>query len=471
MKKRGATLIILALSFGLLVGGYLVVGALTKQDPEKSASPLLSVTQDSLRRLSVTYNGKSISLLSDGDVWTVEDEPAFPLDQGLVKTMAGTLQNLIPNSEIKKPAALSDYGLDHPQIEIALSDGSTDATLKVGAFNELVSSYYLMYNDRVYTVGSSIQTAFSKSLCDLAVKEEIPVFDSIQGVTVRNNGAETVLRYDADGRDTAYSGAFQWFAESVSGAPPLDPQKIQSYLAKLEVVWQRCEAWNATDEDLRAYGLDDSAPSVSVDYTDTETVDTGAKDASGNPVTQTAETPKTFRLLFGGATEGGRYARIAGSRMVYVLASADCQELLSADYAGLKPASLLTVNWDEVTALDLELDGQLVTVVKNGGSWGFRGETLTGELAEQLQSAVNGLSLGEDADETADASIIKGTIYQNRKGFEQLSFTLTPSAGSFSGTFMTTRAGVSAEAVQVLRDAADAVLSSVSSAAPKSSGG
>lgn len=471
MKKRGVTLLILTLTLGLLIGGYYLVGALTKKEPVKDTSPLLSVTQDSLRRISVTYSGDSISLLRDKDGWGLENEPSFPLDQGQVKVMAGALQNLTPKSEIPNPAALADYGLDHPQIEIALSDGDTDAVLKVGDYNELISGYYLLYNDHVYTVDSSVKTAFSKALCDLAIKEEIPVFDRINAVTVSNSGTKTVLRYDEDGRDTAYSGAFQWFLDSAEGAPPLDPQRMQSYLAKLEVVWQKCAAWNATDEQLRSFGLEDGVPSVSVDYTDTETVDTGTKDANGNPVKQTVETGKVFRLLFGAETEGGRYARISGSRMVYVLAAADCEELLRADYDSLKPASLLTLDWDDISAVDLQMDGQLVTVVRNGDSWGFRGTPLSEELAGRLQSALNSLSLGEDAGETADASIIKGTIYQNRKGFEQLSFTLTPSAGSWSGTFMTMQAAVSADAAQALRDAVNAVVSSVPSEAPKSSGG
>ncbi|MEA5040126.1 MAG: DUF4340 domain-containing protein [Clostridiaceae bacterium] len=472
MKKRGKVLVILALTLCVLIGGYYVIDILTRETPAETAQPLLNLSADNLSRITWIYNGTSVTLLHGTDGWALEGSAAFPLDTDQVSTMTGVLQNLTATNTITEPAALSEYGLENPSVDLTLelSDG-TSTELKIGDYNQAAGLYYLLWNGNVYTVTSAVKTAFAKSLCDLAIQETIPSFEDVSALTIDDGDSQTVLRHAPDGKSELYTDAFRWFAKTGTGEEPADAQKVENYLSTLDVTWQKCVAWNATDDELATYGLDSTASSVSVDYTATETVDTGNKDSDGNPVTQTVSTDKNFTLLLGAECDGARYARLEGSRMVYTLASSDCSELLSADSNSLKPDTLMTLDWDEVTAFELHMNGQTITVMRSDDSWLCRGTGLNSTLADNLKSAITGLSLTDTAGVAEDAPAITGTIYQDRDGFPQLDFSLTGAGESWLGAFQGTTVPVESDSVQTLCSAIQAVLDSFTANAAGTSDG
>ena len=328
MKKRLRTLLCLMLALGVLTGGYFLVAALTREEPAENAPPLLSRADDALKSLSFTYQGETVTLLRDGESWRYAGDDAFPLDTRRSRPWPAWLRNLTAASSIDAPAELSEYGLDDPQCVIVVekSDGMS-VELRLGDYNSLVSAYYLQTPDGLYTVSSAVQTAFCKTLADLAVKEEIPALEDVTAVTVNSAGQSAALALLGGGDAVVYTRAFQWFYNG-DRAQPLDTARVSSYLSALDVVFSKCVAWNADDDALAAYGLGAAASSVTVEY-------------GGG----------AFGLLLGADTEQGRYARIDGSRMVYLIASADGEAILSADYASLRPTRC-SPHWDEVSAFE-----------------------------------------------------------------------------------------------------------------------
>jgi hypothetical protein len=459
MKRRGKTLLLLTIALGAVIGGYYLIASLTKEPAKETAPPLFSVSADDLARITWTYQDSTITLVKGDSGWGLEGSAAFPLDASQVTTITGLFQSFTPTNTIATPSDLSEYGLEKPSIDITLelTDG-TSQELKIGDCNSSISSYYLLWNGNVYTVSSDINSAFAKSLCDLATKESIPDFENITSIAVNNGVSKNVLKHSTDGLSTAYTGAFQWFAEDDSSELPLDPGKMETYVSGLKLTWQKCVAWNADDDALATYGLGLAAASVKVDYIVTDTVNTGSTDASGNPVTQTAATPKTFTLLLGADTDSGRYVRIDGSRMVYIIASDDAKALLSTAYDSLKPASMLYLNWDEVNAFDLVMDGQTLTLLKNEDAWVCRGAPLDSTLSDSLKSALTGLTLADAAGSAGKGSEITGKIYQSREGFAELDFTLSPASNGWTGTLGGTQYSVTADTVGTLRKAIQTVL-------------
>jgi hypothetical protein len=202
---------------------------------------------------------------------------------------------------IDDPADLSEYGFDQPQcvIDLTKKDG-TALELKIGDYNAVASAYYFETPDGVYAVSSAVQTAFCKTLCDLAVKETVPDFQNVTAVAVSDGQQTHTLEYVDAGDAAAYSGAFRWF-EDGDRAQALSPNRMDTYLTSLTVTFSKCVDWNASDTTLSTYGLGANAASVTVTY--------------GNG--------QTFKLWLGSENDAGRFARIDGSGMVYLVASAD----------------------------------------------------------------------------------------------------------------------------------------------------
>lgn len=453
MKKRLLRLAILVCALGVLIGGYFLIAALTKDDTETAVTPpLLSVAADDLKTLAWTYNNATVSLTrADDGTWSCDGAAAFPLDQDQVTTMTGVLQNMTATLTIDDPADLSEYGFDQPQcvIDLTKKDG-TALELKIGDYNAVASAYYFETPDGVYAVSSAVQTAFCKTLCDLAVKETVPDFQNVTAVAVSDGQQTHTLEYVDAGDAAAYSGAFRWF-EDGDRAQALSPDRMDTYLTSLTVTFSKCVDWNANDTTLSTYGLGANAASVTVTY--------------GNG--------QTFKLWLGSENDAGRFARIDGSGMVYLVASADADALLAASYDDLKPDRLLSLDWDEVTAFDVTAGGQTVTLIADADSgWLCRGVALETTLSDNLKNALTGLTLSTDAAGTpaAGAQTVVIAVYQDRTGWEQLDLTLTETDAGWLASFNGQNSSVSADAVTALTSAVQAVTDSFSSTSVPTTG-
>ena len=169
-----------------MIGGYYLIASLTKEPAKEIAPPLFSVSADDLARITWTYQDSTITLVKVTAAGGLEGSAAFPLDASQVTTITGLFQSFTPTNTIATPSDLSEYGLEKPSIDITLelTDG-TSQELKIGDCNSSISSYYLLWNGNVYTVSSDINSAFAKSLCDLATKESIPDFENITSIAVQ----------------------------------------------------------------------------------------------------------------------------------------------------------------------------------------------------------------------------------------------------------------------------------------------
>lgn len=103
--------------------------------------------------------------------------------------------------------------------------------------------------------------------------------------------------------------------------------------------------YDADVKDLGDYGLDTPSVTVSVSYIETTEVETNETDEDGEPVYETREEEKTFNLELGSySADGGCYARIAGSEMIYLIDAGVCDSLLYADTASLLPEDVILLD-------------------------------------------------------------------------------------------------------------------------------
>lgn len=175
MKKRNKTMLSLLVLLAVLLLAYFVIGKIQKNEKEEVAEEPVYVTEVK-DVVSIKYSDgtKEMSFVKNDDVWQYEADGTITLDQNLMESMVSTLSSIKAEKEIRKPDALSDYGLEEPAYTIELTDATGKITnIYVG--NDVDgSSYYLAVGEKkvVYTAGSSVVDAMKFDIETLKKTQE-----------------------------------------------------------------------------------------------------------------------------------------------------------------------------------------------------------------------------------------------------------------------------------------------------------
>jgi hypothetical protein len=171
--------------------------------------------------------------------------------------------------------------------------------------------YCSIGDGNVYLVDASLLDSFSVGLYDLVEKETIPDMSDVVSLSlVNDSGSLTLVRSEvtvsedteAEDSETDDETTVEevWTAEQADGSVTLDTDLAEALVEQVTgLTWGDCVDYKADETALAAYGFD--AATVTVVYT--------AEDG----------TEASFVLELGNDTDDGRYARIAGSSMVYLI--------------------------------------------------------------------------------------------------------------------------------------------------------
>lgn len=302
MKAKQRSLMIL-LVLVLAAGAALACLTHANRKAEQAASeaesgsiPLLDVTADTLEQVSVRYGGETLTLVPDGESWTLAGDPAYHLDDSACNTIRTALLGLKARRQLKKQPG-EDYGFDAPQLVVTVQAAGESTTLTVGAENAVTGDVYVRRDGEnvIYTVEAS---GFR---CMEQTKEELFGAFNPAGLTV--SGIEAV-RYTLQSGETVSLQAVSQPAQAGSAAyqtvwrltdapdAVLDTQKTDALLAALASY----ASGQDTTADPAACGFDE--PLVTVEVTTT----------AGGTVT----------LTYASGTDGC-YMMVSGDSSVYTV--------------------------------------------------------------------------------------------------------------------------------------------------------
>lgn len=300
----------------------------------------------------------------------------------------------------------------------------------------MTQEYYLLYNgdeSKVYLVDSTLQNAFSLGLYDMVQMESLPAFGTVTGLSVTQPDGNITLSYLEDNESLTYNSDLHWFLEEQDGTQlALDTGKVSSLTASVTgLTWMSCVNYDADDQELAAWELDeDSAVKVILTY-----------EPSGSEDDEEADVqPETFTLYLGAETDSGTYARLADSRMVYLINSDTADSLRYASYSSLRGTEICTVDWDTVDRLEVTVDGVTHTIsfdeqeeetVADGGDsvletvplYTCDGVELDSTAVESLLNDINGLTATGDGTEQGEL-MVSFTIYRDTTYFAQMTLDL-----------------------------------------------
>ena len=373
--KRGKKLIVLLGVLVVLLGAAYAAAQLNPEEEEETVyTTIFTLDPEQVTALTWHYS-EEVPLVKEEDGWVYEEDPQFPLDTTYVDAMLTALSQIDSSKTIENVENWDEYTLEAAICEINLTVDGEDVTIKVGEETGLGGQRYVSIGDaNAYLVDNSFLEPFEYGLYDVLKMEEIPEMDTPVRLEHEADGDSFTIEKQEDS-GLAYSDEYIWFL----GEKALDTDLTESLLDYVtELAWSECVNYRA--DDLSKYGLDDPAAVLTLTYTDED-----------------SEEEKTFCLELGDEdADGNYYARLAGSQMIYTT------------YEDLKPTDVLLMDWENVTSLDIVLDGETYTLIRST-------KTETDEDGNETQTVVYTLN-GEEVDGEAITDLLDDITYTGYAG-------------------------------------------------------
>lgn len=392
----------LGILVGVLVIACIATFALTRYEEKKeqisnSDEIILEIPTDSVQSLSWEYESESLALHKEG-TWLYDEDETFPVDEEKVNELLERFEAFGVSFIIEQVEDYSQYGLADPVCTIHLSTEDTSYEIKLGDFSKMDAKRYVDIGDgNVYLVSNDPLDQFDVALSDLIDHDEMPDFDQV--TQIRFTGTESYsISYEAENAGS-YSAGDVYFTQEGN---PLDTSRVKSYLKALSSLDATdYVTYNATEEELQAYGLDTPELTVTVDYTYENEDGESVSDTFVLNISRDSE-----ELAAAEEGEDGdisAYIRVGESQIVYRVSSDDRQALMAVSYDDLRHQEVFWADFDEVYQLDITLEGiqHTLTAVTEGDErtwyYGEKAEEVSNEESEEAKAADE--TLAEDTEE------------------------------------------------------------------------
>lgn len=324
-KNKALPLIVLVAILAVLAAAYFALSAANdRREAEEAAAAAADTTimlaeqeYTAITELKYRTGGNDwITLNQSGGVWTLADDPKFPLNQSTAAGMGAAIASIGAIRTVEEGTA-ADYGLDAPECEIHVSYGAgTTYKYAIGDRNSFNNAYYFRNDDGAfYMIASGLLTYFQTDLADLIVLDTAlsTLADAdIVGFTV------------ADGEKT---GEYRQTTEEVTAEDGTASTVYSEDVTALYDLFCELDLFSWTDyyadsaEMAEVYGIDQTR-SLTLTYRKSVAVDANAGEASatGQAAGQTAKVDANYVLYFGKSEDGQTYYSPKGSTIVYTAA-------------------------------------------------------------------------------------------------------------------------------------------------------
>lgn len=438
--KRSKRIIVLAGAVVVICGATF---ALTRYEEQKekienSGEVILTVDSGSVKALSWEYEDETLSFHRD-DRWTYDGDEAFPVDDEKMEELLEPFQEFQAAFVIEEVEDYGQYGLDDPICTVKFETEDQSYEMKLGDYSTMDSQRYLSVGDgNVYLVEQDPLDSFDATLEEVIAHDETPVFGQVSKVSFSGE-EEYEITYEEDSTDT-YCADDVYFVEQDGAVQPLDTARVDSYLSDISnLALSDYVTYNATEEELAAYGLDDPDLTVSVDYTqenedgeeaqenfvlhisrdpEEKAQAEAQKDGAGEETQETSED--------GGDPEAEEeitaYARVGESQIVYQITSDAYESLMASACDDLRHREVLTADFSEITGMDISLEGETYTFTSKSGEdarvWYYEEEEL---VITDLQNAVEALSADSfTGEEPSGQEEIAFTVYLENENYPEV---------------------------------------------------
>lgn len=161
------------------------LGVLNHADTEEEDISIALCSLDADSVIAIAYKDASdgatleSALTKTDDIWTLDSDPALPLDQSKAQGVADSMTALTALRELSDDADVASMGFDTPTYELSLKTADTEWTLTVGSKNSITNNWYarLSADGPVYTLDSSALSGICKTAKQLYAAQSITDID------------------------------------------------------------------------------------------------------------------------------------------------------------------------------------------------------------------------------------------------------------------------------------------------------
>ncbi|MBI2897329.1 MAG: DUF4340 domain-containing protein [Deltaproteobacteria bacterium] len=346
------TLILLAAVAALGAYIYFVEseGPTTSELSERKENVFARFDRDSVDRISLTREGKTVDLEKKDGKWRVVRPVRARADDGAVDGLLSAIEFSSRDRTINAKGARkrSEFGLKAPRVRGSFRSRGTVHRFQVGAEDSTGEGIYLAVDDEpaVYVVGKDFYDSVAKELSDLRDKRVAEVrLSKVKSLAIRGGERDVRLRKSSGG----------WNLEAPFTGRA-SRSKVEDVLRAVENL--RAERFVADGaRDLGSYGLDPAWRTLRLEI------------EGGSPVTLGIGAPCGDEGAQESSDSGKRHVTLEGSRSV-VCAASGLYASISRDPAELRDKRLVSTRDEDVAAVVLEGRGSKVRIKRHEG--GFR---------------------------------------------------------------------------------------------------
>lgn len=329
----------------------------------------------------------------------------------------------------------SQYGLDDPVCTIQMTAGDQTYDISLGDYSAMDSQRYVSLGDgNVYLATNDPLEYFDATLSDVILNDETPALTNVESIDFQGSDSyHVVYREYTEDSPYTYCEDDVYFKESGEDLLPLDSSLVTSYLNTVSNLdLSDYVTYNATEEDLVTYGLDNPELTVTVQYTPEE--EDGEEASSQTFTISVSRDPEEREKAENASDETdseeeeeiSAYARVGDSKIIYRLTSSSYESLMAAGYDDLRHTAVFTVSFDDVTSMDILLDGSTYTIISEGSgskkTFHYGDEEIS---VDDLQSALEGMNASSFTGETpSEKEEIALTIYLDNEVHPQVQIAL-----------------------------------------------
>lgn len=387
-----------------------------KESIKTGGETVLDIEPAKVTSLAWETEDNSFAFHRDGD-WVYDADEAFPVSETAMDELLGEFQSFGAAFVIEEVTDYSAYGLEDPVCTITLTTEDKTYTIRLGDYSTMDSRRYVDAGDgNVYLAVNDPMDVYDVELKDLIANDETPYFDTVSQLRF-SGAADYTVNYTEDGGSICADDTY-----FTTDGRPLDTGRVNAYLSDLRYLGLTdYVTYKVTEAELADYGLDDPELTLSIDYDDDGTADTFVLHVSRDPKELAAENGETEEDETVTA-----YARVGNSAIIYQLSESDYRALMAAGYDDLRHQELFTGDFDEVTSMDITLDGETVTLTSDMDGkervWSHDGAEID---MEELQDALEALTAEEFTSERATGQKEIGvTLHLDRQDFPEVSIAL-----------------------------------------------
>ena len=323
-KNKALPLIVLVVILCVLAAAYFALSAANdKKEAEEAAAAAADTTimlaeQDYTAITELKYRtGENdwITLNQSGGVWTLADDPKFPLNQSTAAGLGAAIASIGAIRTVEEGTA-ADYGLDTPECEIHVSYGAgTTYKYAIGDRNSFNNAYYFRNDDGAfYMIASGLLSYFQTDLSDLIVLDTAltTLADAdIVGFTVQDGDKTGECMQTAE-EVTAEDG-------TTSTVYSEDVTALYDLFCELDL-FSWADYYADSTEMAEVYGIDQTK-SLTLTYKKAVSVSGTETNADGSAANgQTAKVDANYVLNFGKSEDGQTFYSPKGSTIVYTAA-------------------------------------------------------------------------------------------------------------------------------------------------------